>query len=407
MAPPELAADAPVLDVLHPVAVGILELRRVQTDLVVHHRIEGGLSEAIHLEEPLHRELRLNGYEGTLGVTYLIGVVLDLLHQTSSDEVSLDLLTHVEAVHASVGTAMLIECAVVVEDIDGLELVLLTEHIVIDVVRRRDLQTARTELDVDVLVLDDGDRTADDGHDELLATEEVIALVIGVDTYGGVPHDGLGTGRSDDDILVCLALDEVAQVIELTLLLLIDDLLVAEGSLCLGVPVHDTHAAVDEPLAVEVDEDVDDALATLIVHGEGGTLPVAGSTEALELLEDDAPVLARPVPSVLEEGFARQVVLLDALSSQTADDLRFGSDRGVVGTRYPAGVEATLTRTAHEDILDTIIEHVPHVQHTRDVGGRDDDGIGRAMIGGRVEELVLHPVLIPSILHSLGAVLGC
>ena len=118
-------------------------------------------------------------------------------------------------------------------------------------------------------------------------------------------------------------------------------------------------------------------------------------------------MLARPVPSVLEEGFAREVVLLDALSSQTADDLRFGSDRGVVGTRYPAGVEATLTRTAHEDILDTIIEHVPHVQHTRDVGGRDDDGIGRAMIGGRVEELVLHPVLIPSILHSLGAVLGC
>ena len=55
---------------------------------------------------------------------------------------------------------------------------------------------------------------------------------------------------------------------------------------------------------------------------------VAGSTEALELLEDDAPVLARPVPSVLEEGFARQVMLLDALSSQTADDLRFGSDRG-------------------------------------------------------------------------------
>ena len=77
---------------------------------------------------------------------------------------------------------------------------------------------------------------------------------------------------------------------------------VAEGGLCLGVPVHDTHATVDEALAVEVDEDVDDALATLFVHSEGSTIPVAGSTEALELLEDDAPVLARPVPSVLEEG---------------------------------------------------------------------------------------------------------
>ena len=40
MAPPELATDTPILHVLHPVAVGILELRRVETDLVIHHRIE-------------------------------------------------------------------------------------------------------------------------------------------------------------------------------------------------------------------------------------------------------------------------------------------------------------------------------------------------------------------------------
>ena len=117
-------------------------------------------------------------------------------------------------------------------------------------------------------------------------------------------------------------------------------------------------------------------------------------------------MLTRPVPSVLKEGLARQVVLLDTLSSQTADDLRLRSDGSVVGTRHPAGVEATLTRTAHENILDAIIEHVPHMQYARDVGWGDDDGISGAVIGRRVEELVLHPVRIPLILHSLGAVLG-
>ena len=231
-------------------AVGVLELRRVQTDLIVHHRIEGRLSKALHLEEPLHRQLGLDGYEGTLGVADLIGVGLDLLHEACGLEVYLDLLTYIEAVHAGVSATVLVERPVVVEDIDGLELVLLSEDIVIDVVCRGDLQTAGTELDIYILVFDHGHCSTDDRHDELLATEEVVALVIGVDTDGGIPHDGLGAGRSDDYIFVGFALDEVAQVVELTLLLLIDDLLVAEGGLRLRVPVDDTDTSVDKPLAV-------------------------------------------------------------------------------------------------------------------------------------------------------------
>ena len=157
MSPPQLTADTPVLDVLHPVAVGVLELRRVQADLVIHHRIEGGLSESLHLEEPLHRELGFDGDERTLGVTYLIRVSLDLLHQACSLEVEFDLLTYVKAIHTSVSSPVFVERTIVMEDIDGLQLVLLSEHIVIDVVRRGDLQTACTELDIDVLVFDDGD----------------------------------------------------------------------------------------------------------------------------------------------------------------------------------------------------------------------------------------------------------
>mgnify|MGYP000879692689 CR=1 FL=1 len=156
---------------------------------------------------------------------------------------------------------------------------------------------------------------------------------------------------------------------------------------------------------MEVYEDVDDALRALLVHGEGRALPVARGAEALELLEDDAPMLTRPVPGVLEEGLTRQIGLLYALSSQTPDDLGLRSDGGVVGTRYPAGVEATHTRPAYQDVLDAVIEHVPHVQHPRHIGRRDDDGVGRTSVGARVEELVLHPVLIPAALHSLGAVL--
>ena len=172
---------------------------------------------------------------------------------------------------------MLVERTVIVEDVDRLELVLLAEHIVIDVVGRGDLEASCTELYIYILVLDHGDSTPYEGDDEALASEEVIALILGVDTHSGIPHDGLGAGRSHDDVAI-LSLDVVAQVIELTLLLLIDDFFVTEGCAGLGVPVHHTHTTIDQPLAIELYEDVNDALATLLVHGEGRTLPVAGGT---------------------------------------------------------------------------------------------------------------------------------
>ena len=82
MSPPELATDTPVLDVLHPVAVGVLELGRVQADLILHHCIEGWGGKTLHTEEPLHRELRLDGDKGALGVPNLVGVGLDLLQKS-------------------------------------------------------------------------------------------------------------------------------------------------------------------------------------------------------------------------------------------------------------------------------------------------------------------------------------
>ena len=78
MAPPQLAGDAPVLDVFHPVAVAVFEFGWVELDGVVHHMVEGGLGQLFHGDEPLHGEARLDDGAGALGAAHLVGVVLDL-----------------------------------------------------------------------------------------------------------------------------------------------------------------------------------------------------------------------------------------------------------------------------------------------------------------------------------------
>ena len=92
----------------------------------------------------------------------------------------------------------------------------------------------------------------------------MVARICRVDTDGCVAHDRLGARRSYDDVILC-ALDKVAKVVELALMLLEDNLLVRECRLCLGVPVDYAYATVDESLLVELAEDIDDRLRALLI----------------------------------------------------------------------------------------------------------------------------------------------
>ena len=69
-----------------------------------------------------------------------------MIKQTSLFEVCDDLLADYEAIFARIFTAVLVECAVVVEDVYRLQLVRDAELVVIDIVGRGDLQAASTEL---------------------------------------------------------------------------------------------------------------------------------------------------------------------------------------------------------------------------------------------------------------------
>ena len=202
-------------------------------------------------------------------------------------------------------------------------------------------------------------------------------------------------------------IDVVAQIEQVRVLVVIDDLLVREGCLALGVPVDHTQATVDEAFVVEVAEDADDAARTLFVHGEGCAVPVARASQLSQLPEDDAPVLVRPVPGMAQELLACEVAFADALLGQAFDDLGFGGDGGVVRTGHPAGILTLHAGMAHEDVLDGLVEDVPHVEHTGDVGRRDDHGVRFAAVGTACEEPVVHPILIPFALDLGGAVLAC
>ena len=96
---------------------------------------------------------------------------------------------------------------------------------------------------------------------------------------------------------------------------------------------------------------------------------------------------------------AGEVGFLDALGCEFAYNLGFGRNRGVVRTGHPKSIFALHTRTAHQNILYRIIEHMTHMEHAGNIWRRYNHRISLARVRHRAEQLVFKPVGIPFILY--------
>ena len=202
VAPPQLARDAPVLDVAHPVVPGVDPLRRHEAHVAVLDRADRAPCDRLavaaglrHRHEPLVGQHRLDDLPGARAARHHQLVLLGLDQQAERIEVGHDLLARDEAVEAAVRhRCVVVDCGVEREHADDRQLMPLADRVVVRVVRRRDLDDARAELAVDVRIGDHRNRAAAQRQRDLLADERGVALVVGVHHHGGVAEHGLGPG---------------------------------------------------------------------------------------------------------------------------------------------------------------------------------------------------------------------
>src|SRR5579872_1246469 len=108
-------------------------------------------------------------------------------------------------------------------------------------------------------------------------------------------------------------------------------------------PIDQARAPVDQSLAVEIDEDLDDGGGEFRVHRVALARPVGAEAKQAELLVDDAAVLFLPSASTLEELLTAQVVARLSLFGELPVEDGLRRDRGVVEARNPDSVVAQHT----------------------------------------------------------------
>ena len=407
VAPPELTADAPVADVVRPVEVGLLHALGDQLDIALFDALDGGLNELVHLDEPLLLDQRLDGRAASVMCADIVAVVFNADKKAHLVKFLDNLRSRLISVHAAELAAVLVDGGVVVHDVDLGQVMALSDLEVVGVVGGRDLDDAGTEFPVDILVGDDRDLSVHERKPHIAADQVFIAVIFGMNGDGRITQHGLGTGGGKlkecglGDLSVLLD-QGILDVPEMARLLLVLHFRVGNRGVAHRAPVDDPASLVDPPFLMHLDEDFRDGFVATLIHCEALAVPVAGRTQLFELVDDPAAVLLAPVPAVLEEFLAAQVLLADALLLEVVDNLDFRRNGSVVRSGLPEGVVALHALPADQDILHGIVQGVAHVKLTCDIRRRDHDREGRlAVIHLGVEVLLFLPVFIDPVLNSL------
>ncbi len=156
MSPPELSADAPVLQVTHPGKVGIFPVAWDKLDVSVFNRFNCWFGQALHGYVPLVGQVRFDDNSAAVPARNLESVVFNFFQQAGCFHVGHDLFAGFKTVHAAIGFGcIVVNGGIVRQDINKLKIMTFTHFVVVKVMGGGDFYAAGTKLGIHVFISDD------------------------------------------------------------------------------------------------------------------------------------------------------------------------------------------------------------------------------------------------------------
>ena len=405
MTPPELTGDTPVVNIFHPVGVGLGKTVGNEFGFAILHNTQSFLGKRLHLYKPLCGNNGFHIVVAAVAGTNIVLVLFHLFQKAQFLQVGNDGFAGLVAIHSLILAAQLVDNALIIQNPNGLQIVPQTYLKVIGVVSRSHLYTAGAEFHVHILVSNNGNFPVHQRQQALLADDVLITFVIGVHGNAGVTQHGLGTGGGNDDIAAFLTHDGILQVPEIAGLILIFHLCVRQCGDAVGAPVYDAAALIDIALFIKAHKYLTDGFGTAFVHGEAVTVPVTGGTKHLLLTDDASAVLFFPVPDPIQKLFTAKVVAGQSLLAELLFHLDLRCNAGMVIAGKPQGAVALHTLETNENVLQGAVHGVTHVKLTGDVWRRHHNGKGLfILVLFRMEIAAPGPHVVNTGFHLLGVI---
>ena len=171
VSPPELSADTPVMDVVHPVEDDLLEAPGDKPRVSLLDSLDRRPGQRSHLNEPLSGHEWFNDRVATLAMAHLVGMILDPIQESFLLEILYHPSPGLEPVQARVRSSLLRHYPVFPDDTDARKLVATPGFKVVGIVSGRHLSGSCSKLTIHERVRDQRDLSLHQGKDHSLPDE--------------------------------------------------------------------------------------------------------------------------------------------------------------------------------------------------------------------------------------------
>ena len=203
MTPPQLAGNAPILNVTHPSEIKVLILLWHEADAPVLHSLDGGFGQHFGIDIPLVCQPRLHHHARAVTSRHLQGVRFNLFQQAQTIQLRDDHFPSIEAIqtgigggsHFTMGSRIAFEgqhgelmqnASVTIQYIEQWQIMAFAHFIIVEVMGRRDFYASRAELGVHVVVGNNGYFPSGNGQVNGFANQMLVTTILGVYRHSGV-----------------------------------------------------------------------------------------------------------------------------------------------------------------------------------------------------------------------------
>ncbi len=405
VAPPKLARNAPVAQVVDPVEIGVFPVGGDEAHFLILYCLAEHVFKAGHAHEPLFREIRFDHSFRAVRNANAIFMRLfsdqkaDLVHRSDNGNASL-----LDG-HPFEFSCIFIHLTVGRHDIDEGEFVIQPHLIIVGIMRGSDFDGAGAKFRIDESIGDDGDLNARHRLSHHFANEFLIALIIGRNGDRSIPEHRFRPCRSNRD-KAALIDKRIAEIPNERVSFFILDLIVRKGRLRDGIPIDEVIAAVNEARIEHFFKHGAHGTVALFIHRKGKARPIAGTADFLQLAQNLRFALLFPFPDVGEELLARKIFSPFAhRRHQVAFDDRLRGDPRMVSPGHPQRLKSRHPFPADKHVLQSIDEGMPHVKDSGDIRRRDRNavgGLGRRVV--RAKKPLFLPECVPLVFNVFGRI---
>ncbi len=161
-------------------------------------------------------------------------------------------------------------------------------------------------------------------------------------------------------------------------------------------PIGNAGPLINQSFFIKAHKDLADRAGTAFIHRETLALPIAGRTQRTQLRHNAIAKLFLPLPDPFQKLLPAKIIAAFSFGAQRLFHFRLRCYAGMIAARHPQGVISLHAPPADQNILQSIIHCMSHMQLSSNIRRRNHNAVRLLVwLCLRMKQSVLLPIRIP------------